>query len=201
MTREDVQELLAMTQSIYTNFKPANKIATVNGWHFMLKDIQKEKVLKAFEIFCKTDTSGFAPSPSQILKLSNEIFEKNQSITDLESWSIVRKALRNSIYHSKEEFEELPEICKRVVGNHESLKEWALKDTDEVETVIMSHFLRTYRIVKERMEIERYVPELKPERTIEKKDNAAIETKEETKDVKCDMDSVVDEAIKKLLKK
>lgn len=201
MTREDVQELLAMTQSIYTNFKPINKIATVNGWFFLLKDIPKEKALKAFEIFCKTDMTGFAPSPSQILQLSNKIFEDKKTLTDLEAWAIVRKALRNSSYNSKDEFEQLPEICQRVVGNPESLKEWALKNTDEVETVIMSHFLRTFRIVKERMEIERYVPELKPDRTIEKKEAAAIETKEETKELKNDMDSLVDETIKKLLKK
>lgn len=66
-------------------------------------------------------------------------------MTELEAWGLVATALRNSAYGSVGEFAKLPPAVKRVVRNPEQLREWALMDADEVQTVIASNFQRSYR--------------------------------------------------------
>lgn len=80
-------------------------------------------------------------------------------MSELEAWSLVRKAVRNSGYHSVEEFEKLPEACQRAVGSAANLKEWALMDSERVETVEQSHFIRNYRTTVQRISEEKKLPE------------------------------------------
>lgn len=83
----------------------------------------------------------------------------DSSMSELEAWSLVRKAVRNSGYHSVEEFEKLPEACQRAVGSAANLKEWALMDSERVETVEQSHFIRNYRTTVQRISEEKKLPE------------------------------------------
>lgn len=175
MTREEVQDLMAMAQGIFSSFKPANKTITVNAWHMFFEDIPAELVVKAFKIFCMSDTSGFAPTPAQLIAIIQET-EKEQ-IGELEAWSMVRKATRNGIYHAEEEYEKLPEVVKVAVGSPENIREWAMKDSAEVETVIMSQFLRSLRVAEQRMNKADFFPEYRPK--LETKSVPEIEVKEE----------------------
>ena len=58
-----------------------------------------------------------------------------------------------------EEFEKLPEACQRAVGSAANLKEWALMDSERVETVEQSHFIRNYRTTVQRISEEKKLPE------------------------------------------
>ena len=65
--------------------------------------------------------------------------------TETEAWAMVSKALHNSLYGYREEFDKLPPEVQGAVGNAEMLREWARLDEDEVQTVVASNFQRSYR--------------------------------------------------------
>ena len=105
-------------------------------------------------------TEKFPPTIADIREKAMQIVESvDSSMSELEAWSLVRKAVRNSGYHSLEEFEKLPEACQRAVGSAANLKEWALMDSERVETVEQSHFIRNYRTTVQRISEEKKLPE------------------------------------------
>lgn len=177
MERKDIQEMLATMQAIFPNYKPENKTVAVSGWLFLLQNEKKEDVYKAFEIFCKTDTKGFAPNPAQLLKIIREM--ESETIAGGEAWAIVRKGLKNGIYGSKEEFAKMPEVIQRSIGTPGTLREWAMMETEVIESVIMSQFLKSYATVSKRMQMEKYAPEIKPEKMLEAESVEKIEQREE----------------------
>ena len=64
---------------------------------------------------------------------------------EAEAWAQVYKAIQNSGYHSKEEFDKLHPVVQRVVGRPEVLKAWGMLSVEETQTVIASNFQRAYR--------------------------------------------------------
>ena len=73
-----------------------------------------------------------------------------ESLTEMEAWTLVSRAARNSAYHAEREFEKLPPAVQQAVGGPEQLRAWAMMDTSEFESVVASNFMRTYRTVQER---------------------------------------------------
>ena len=71
----------------------------------------------------------------------------------------MKKAIKNGLYDSEKHFNELPELVQRAVGNAEMIRHWASCDSDEVNTVIMSNFQRTYRSLVSKQEFSERVPE------------------------------------------
>lgn len=157
MTREETQNLLAMIQATYPNFNPLDKTAAVNAWHMALSDCEWKNIQKAFAVYMRTNTSGFAPSPGQIVE-KMVMLTIPQEMGELEAWSLVSKALRNSTYNSTEEFEKLPELCQKAIGRPEQLRLWAT-DENYNESVASSNFMRSYRMAKSRNEEMNRMPE------------------------------------------
>ena len=73
-------------------------------------------------------------------------------MTGQEAWTLVYKAVCNSAYESRAEFDRLPEDVRRVVESPNMLREWAMMDAGEVQTVVASNFQRAYtaRVAKDR---------------------------------------------------
>ena len=118
-------------------------------WELMFSDESEEDLYQACISFVKTDTSGFPPSVGQINSIiaKNRIKKELGTIpTETEAWAIVMQALKSSIYNYSDNWEKLPSIIQRAVGNPAMLKEWAMKDISEL-TVVSSNFGRTYRAV------------------------------------------------------
>lgn len=148
MTRDETKKLMMMMQVSYPNFKVDDKTATVNVWTMALGDFDYKYVEMAFMSYLRTNTSGFAPAPGQLIEIIRNIC-KPEELTDLEAWSLVRKAISNSGYNSVDEFSKLPEHVKRAVGSPGQLRNWAL-DSEYNEQVASSNFMRTYRALSER---------------------------------------------------
>ena len=157
MTREQIQDLLASIQSLYPNWKPENKTATVNAWTWALQDYPADAIKGALQIYVKTNTTGFAPSVSQLI---NAMYEpkKNEQLSEGEAWSLVKRAIQDGNYHAEERFNELPPLVQKAVGSPNMIHQWAGTESDEVNTVIMSNFQRTYRNLTEREMYEAKVP-------------------------------------------
>nr|DAE85373.1 MAG TPA: replisome organizer [Bacteriophage sp.] len=128
----------------YPNFKLVDVDFAANTWANILSDCTYDQASLALKAYIRSDSSGFAPSPGQLIdKMQNFVSEKE--LNEIEAWSLVNRAIKNSGYNSVEEFEKLPGIVKRAVGSPEQLRAWAL-DCSYNESVVSSQFMRTYRI-------------------------------------------------------
>ena len=133
----------------YPNYKPNNISETVDVWNVMLSDYDYNLVAMALKAYILSDTSGFAPSIGQLVSKMQSI-TKPQELSEMEAWSLVSKAIRNSGYNSVEEFAKLPPLVQKAVGTPDNLRNWAVSDYQTIESVIQSNFLRTYRVVVKR---------------------------------------------------
>lgn len=148
MTRQDVQEFLAMVQAAYPNYKPENKTAAINVWLMALEEYDKNQVGLALKAYITSNTSGFAPAPGQIID-KIQMMTEPEELNDMEAWSLVSKAIRNSAYNSVDEFAKLPPLVQKAVGLPDQLRIWAL-DEDYSEEVNSSNFIKCYRTVLQR---------------------------------------------------
>lgn len=160
MTREETKKLLMTIRAIYPNFnvKPEEMTFTLNAWQMMLEEYPAQVVSAALQIYVKTNNTGFAPSVSQIIGCMHKPSEIEQ-LSEGEAWAMVKKAIQDGNYHSEERFNELPPLVQRAIGGAAMIRQWAQTDSDEVNTVIMSNFQRTYRAVLSKQDFNNKVPE------------------------------------------
>lgn len=148
MTREETIKILAVLKAAYPNFyKTMTKEeaeGTVQLWASMFIEEDYRLVSEAVRAHIATDEKGFPPIIGQIKGKVRQITQP-QEMTELEAWGYVQKAVKNSGYYAKEEFEKLPETVKAVVGSPSILREWSMVDIKEFQTVIQSNFMRSYR--------------------------------------------------------
>lgn len=160
MTREETKQLLMMVKAVYPQFeiKPEQMSATVNAWHLMLEEYPADSVSAAFKIYIKTNNTAFAPSVSQIISCMYAP-KKNEQLSEGEAWYLVKEAIKDSAYNSEERFAQLPPIIQRAVGGASMLRQWAMTDSEEVNTVIMSNFQRAYKAAISQQEYADRVPQ------------------------------------------
>lgn len=127
----------------YPNYKPNDISETVDVWQMMLSDYDYNLVAMALKAYILSDTSGFAPSIGQLVSKIQTI-TKPHELSEMEAWSLVSKAIRNSAYNSVEEFAKLPPLVQKAVGLPDQLMTWSL-DENYNEQVVSSNFIRCYR--------------------------------------------------------
>ena len=144
MTRDETVNIIRVMVDSYPNYKPNNLPETVDVWHAMLSDYDYSLVSMALKSYILSDTSGFAPAIGQIVAKMHAITQP-QELNEMEAWSLVSKAIRNSIYNSADEYAKLPPIVQKAVGLPSQLMQWAIDDSYN-ESVVSSNFMRCYRI-------------------------------------------------------
>lgn len=149
MTRDETIKLLMVIQSAYPNFKPPDKTVAVDTWYTMLRDMDYNVVQMGLRAYITSDTSGFAPSIGQLINKLHEV-QSPQELNEMEAWLLVSKALRNGTYGAIEEFNKLPPLVQKAVGSPDNLRNWAQTDSESIENVVQSNFMRTYRTVVNR---------------------------------------------------
>ena len=148
MTREDTIKILAVLRGAYPAFyrdiTKQEAESTIALWMSMFDEEPYELVGAAVKAFIAGDSKGFPPSIGQVKERIRQITQPEE-MTEQEAWALVSKALRNSTYGSAEEFAKLPPEVQAVVHDPGQLKQWAMAEADEVETVIASNFMRSFR--------------------------------------------------------
>lgn len=145
MTKQETAKLIAMLKEYYPrDYESTDIMSRVNAWHMILQDYDYKEATAALLAFVSTDTKGFSPTVGQLID-KMQWMRGSDELTEGEAWTLVSRATRNGAYRSVEEFERLPEQVQRVVGNPAMLKAWSQLPTEEVETVIQSNFMRSYR--------------------------------------------------------
>ena len=144
LTKEETKKILRIMCNCFQNFRPSNIAETTEVWEMMLADYTYQQISVALKSYILSDTSGFAPTIGQLVDMVHSV-SKPQELNEMEAWSLVSMAIRNSGYRYTEEFLKLPAIIQRAIGTPEQLHIWAI-DEDYNETVVMSNFQRSYRL-------------------------------------------------------
>lgn len=174
MEREEFKTLVKGMKAVYAQPTFIPDQDAFNVWYELLKDLQYKHLSVAIQKYMLTEK--FPPTIADLRSKTSEITEPDiESMSELEAWAIVRKAIGNSGYHSEEEFKKLPEACQIAVGSPANLREWALMDSEQVGTVEQSHFIRNYRTAVKRISEDRKIPsniralisEIKEEKRVE----------------------------------
>ena len=148
MTKKEVAELITIMQANYANEFRGMSDEAINGkinlWLMQFRDDDYKEVLAAVMAYMATDDGDFMPKVGQIKKKLVEV-RTGEELTELEAWNLVHKALRNCSYNSVEEFNKLPAVIQRLVGDPMQLKDWAALE-DKALTVVASNFQRSYKV-------------------------------------------------------
>ncbi len=144
MTRDEAKKIVMVIASTYPNWHPLDMSFTVDAWASMLESYTYQEIGSALKAFIVSDTSGFAPTPGQVIGLLDRVTNR-QELNEMEAWLLVSKALRNGYYGAEQEFEKLPPLVQKAVGAPSQLRNWSQTDSESVENVIQSNFMRTYR--------------------------------------------------------
>lgn len=148
MTLQDVGQVMDVLTAIYPAFYAKQtddeKYRATELWASLFEPYPVELVVAAVKGFIGTDTKGFPPVPGQILTQLRALTQPHE-MGEAEAWSMVKRACSNGIYGAQKEFDRLPPTVQRVVGSPSTLRDWAVCDTDELNTVIASNFQRAYR--------------------------------------------------------
>lgn len=151
MTRDETTLILAILKTSYPNY---------------YKDLTSEEVLNVIdlwtEMFSEDDVNLVKIAVKEVIKTSvyppaiaaikNKIYDI-QNLDDkepIELWNKLKGAISNSIYHSQEMFEGLPEECKIFIGSPARLKEYAMGDAEVNNTVVKGQFLKQIESIKKR---------------------------------------------------
>lgn len=150
MNKKETSQIIAVLMASYPNFlnnKGANDIqATINVWNDMLADYNYKEVSVAIKVFITQSNSGFAPSIGQVIDKIISLKNQENEITEQEAWNLISKAIKNSTYHATEEYEKLPLLLQRLVGSPSQLKEWGQMPGEQVQSVVASNFMRSYKV-------------------------------------------------------
>lgn len=143
MTIDETARIIGIINKLYPTWSKDRDISfAIQTWHKVFEDDEAKLVAQALSAFYATDTRGFAPVPGQL----KELITRGDDLSEQEAWVCVYRAIKNSIHNARTEFYNLPEVCRQVVGGYEMLHTWALMSDDDVQTVIASNFMRSYKV-------------------------------------------------------
>lgn len=157
MTIKEARKFVAVLMVTYPNYNPIDEELAAETWAGVTEEYTYEQVDIALRSYMKTNTSGFAPVPGQIIDKIHTMTQP-QELNEMEAWSLVYKAICNSTYNSVSEFEKLPTLVQKAVGLSDSLREWAMTENLNLE-VVMSSFQRAYKVELKRHEEHQKMPQ------------------------------------------
>ena len=146
MTREEFSIIVKGLKAVYTQQTFIPDKDAFNVWYELLKDIDYANCNVAVQRYIISER--FPPTIADIRDYVFKNDKSNNGLNESYAWSLVRKAISDSSYHSEERFNELPETVQKAVGSANQLRVWAT-DGDFNDGGVQSNFLRSYRQVIE----------------------------------------------------
>lgn len=149
MNQTETLKIMAILRGAYPAFyrdmsrKEAESVVAL--WAEMFAEDDVAIVAAAVKALIATDDKGFPPHIGAVKAKVRQITQPS-GMTPQEAWNLVAKAIRNSAYESREEYDKLPREVQRLVGSPNQLRDWALMDSDTVHSVVASNFQRSFSI-------------------------------------------------------
>lgn len=160
MNKKETAKVMAIIFEAYHFFykdsTPEKAEVAVNLWHQMFQVEPYEVVEAAVYSHIVNSTQ-----PPTVAHIKNEIgkLKNPNSMTETDAVNRILKAASNSSYNAKEEFDNLPDSLKKIVGNPGQLKSWGMMKSSEMHTIIASQIRKSYRIIEQREKEMAAMPE------------------------------------------
>ena len=153
MTKAETAMIMAILQAAYPRYyagQPQSELKpVVSLWHELLQDVPYPVCAAAVKRLIATDEKGYPPVIGQI-RAQITAMQVSEIMTENQAWALVARAVRDGAYHAQERFDELPEDVQAAVGSARQLRDWAMLEESEVQTVVASNFQRSYRAAQQR---------------------------------------------------
>ena len=138
------------------------KVNMMKLWASMFADEPGQMVAMAVKAFMASDTKGFPPKIGQIKTIIGKMtMPAELEMSELEAWNLVRRAIRGASLadwsrtmqpdgtmsppSAVVQFNRLPKILQQLVGDPKQLALWEELPNDEINTIIQSNFMRSWR--------------------------------------------------------
>lgn len=157
-TVDCITYLSAAYPGAYKRFTEQKFETLIAVWYNTFSEYPFATVMVGIQGYISTDTSGFPPSPGQVVKVIQDLTAEKET-NSMEAWAIVKKAVNSPRDRMEETFRTLPLLIQKVVGGHHQLMAWGNVNEEEFETVIQSNFMRTYETEKRRQKQIDMLPE------------------------------------------
>ena len=157
-TVDCITYLSAAYPGAYKRFTEQKFETLIAVWYNTFSEYPVQMVMVGVQGYISTDTSGFPPSPGQVIKIIQDLTAEKET-NSMEAWAIVKKAVNSPRDRMEEAFRTLPPLIQKVVGGHHQLMAWGNVNEEEFETVIQSNFMRTYETEKRRQKQIDMLPE------------------------------------------
>lgn len=159
MTEQDTKSVLAYLSATWDMSKDKDPRQVLAVWHDIFAEDDVRLVQAAVKLYVNQEK--FQPKPADIRVKMKELMTGRER-TEMEAWSQVRRAIRGASMENWSRtltengpgkpsavvnFEKLPPEIQLVVGGPEQLAEWERLDSKQLETVVQSNFMRSYRSV------------------------------------------------------
>lgn len=146
MTTENIGQMLDLLEGNYGQkfYEGTDRKKVINLWKVMFQDDDPVEVAIAVK-----DCIATLQFPPKVADIKSRIAKQRMTgqMTEMEAWSRTVDAINHS--YGKEDadkqFFQLPAILQKVVGTPAQLRGWRSVDEAQLQTVVMSAFLKSYR--------------------------------------------------------
>lgn len=150
MTLSETARVIGEIQELWPSFLNGRVLEKTTAlWQRIFANDSMKDVRVAVLAYASNDEKGFPPPIGALKAYIHKMHD--DSPNEQEAWQVVRKAIGNSSYHSVEEYDRLPDTMKRCVAGPQFLRDCADMDADQLDTVVASQFMKTYRAEKAKM--------------------------------------------------
>ena len=148
MTREETKMIITILELAYpqhySKIDEEHIIGQINLWSELWKDADANLIANTVKSMISGDVNPFPPTIGQINARASVLLNGNR-MTEQEAWNYVKRALPNASVQAKYDWEKFPKEVQELCSPKD-LVQWACyTDEKQVDTVIASNFMRSYR--------------------------------------------------------
>lgn len=140
----DMLDLLEITYGKKVIYAESTREKIISLWGTMFSDDDPAEV--AIAVKDCIATLQYAP---KIADIKTRIAKQKMSkqMTEMEAWQTVARAIESAVGYNEslEAFRNLPPTIQKLIGSYKTLRDWRSIEKAQLNTVVMSGFVRSYR--------------------------------------------------------
>lgn len=160
MNKAETLKVMAIIRSEYSDFCKGFSDSDIERkaalWQKLFADDDAKLVNAAIIAIITSDQREFAPKPSHIKEAMRQLTSPNELDED-QAWELLRRAATHSAYGAQEEYDRLPKSLQGMCSPGQ-LYEWSQMDSDVFNSVIGSHFRKSYRVRQQSQRMDALLP-------------------------------------------
>lgn len=147
MNKTETLQVMAILRSEYSDFCRGFSDSDIERkaalWQKLFSNDDAKLVNAAIIAIITSDQREFAPKPSHIKEVMRQLTAPDELDED-QAWELIRYAAAHSAYGAQEEYDRLPKNLQEMCSPGQ-LYDWSQMDSDVFNSVIGSHFRKSYR--------------------------------------------------------